>query len=193
VQADTHEITGLLLAWRRGDSSALDKLVPLVYRELRRLAHRYMQGERRGHTLQTTALIHEAYLRLVECRSVQWQDRAHFLAVGARMMRRILVEAARSRGSAKRGSGRSAEPLDDALSVYQARSGDLVALDDALTDLAAADPVKAHLVELRFFGGLAMAEAAVVLGLTEDAARWTWRLARAWLFRELCSGGRYAR
>jgi len=175
----------LLLAWRRGESFALEKLVPLVYAELRRLAHRYMRGERSGHTLQTTALVNEAYLRLIDSRLVHWRDRAHFFAVSAQLMRRILVDSARSRRSAKRGGGSAPARVDDALAVFEARGRDLVALDDALMDLAAVDLQKARLIELRFFGGLSMAEIAQVLGITEDAARWNWRLARAWLLRQL--------
>jgi RNA polymerase sigma factor (TIGR02999 family) len=144
-----------------------------------------MLGERSGHTLQTTALVNEAYLRLVVSSQVQWRDRAHFLAVSARLMRRILVDSARSRRSGKRGGAQTPARFDDAVAVFETRSRDLAALDDALNDLEAKDPVKSRLVELRFFGGLSMAEIAAVIGVTEDAARWQWRLARAWLGQQL--------
>ncbi len=182
---DTHAITELLLAWRQGQPSALDKLTPIVYQELRRLAHRYMRGERDGHSLQTTALVNEAYLRLIDVRLVQWNDRAHFFAVSAQLMRRILIDSARAHRSAKRGDGATPIQLDDALASYQARSRDLVALEDALHQLAIVDPQKAQLIELRFFGGLSMEEVAAVLGINEHSARWNWRMARAWLSREL--------
>jgi RNA polymerase sigma factor (TIGR02999 family) len=181
----THPVTELLLAWRQGESSALEKLVPVVYPQLRRLAHRYMRGERGGHTLQTTALVNEAYLKLIDSRLVHWRDRAHFFALGAQLMRRILVDSARSHRSAKRGAGAVPLRVDDAVAVFEARGRDLVALDDALIDLARVDPEKARLIELRFFGGLPMGEVAEVLGITEDSARWQWRLARAWLLRQL--------
>ncbi len=181
----THGVTELLLAWRQGESSALEKLVPVVYPQLRQLAHRYMRGERGGHTLQTTALVNEAYLKLIDSRLVHWRDRAHFFALSAELMRRILVDSARSRRSAKRGGGTVPLRADDALAVFEARSRDLVALDDALIELASVDPEKERLIELRFFGGLSMGEVAEVLGITEDSARWNWRLARAWLLRQL--------
>lgn len=186
---DSQEITELLLAWRQGESSALDRLAARVYPELRRLARRYMRGERDGHSLQTTALVHEAFLRLVDSRLVQWQDRAHFFAVSAQLMRRILVDSARARGAAKRGSGVKPVQADDAIAVFQSRSRDLVALDEALERLAKLDPEKAKLIELRFFGGLSMAEAAEVLGVNEHAARWNWRMGKAWLARELTAAG----
>ena len=188
---DSREVTELLLAWRRGEPAALDRLTACVYPELRRLAHRYMRGEHDGHTLQTTALVNEAFLRLIDSRLVQWQDRAHFFAVSAQLMRRILVDSARARRAAKRGSGVKPVPVDDALAVFQARGRDLVALDEALDRLAQLDPPKAKLIELRFFGGLSMAEAADVLGLDDHAARWSWRMAKAWLSRELSTAGFY--
>ena len=188
--ADPRDVTELLLAWRQGEPAALDRLTPVVYAELRRLAHRYMRGERDGHSLQTTALVHEAFLRLVDSQQVQWQDRAHFFAVSAQLMRRILVDSARARGAAKRGSGIKPVPADDAiLAAFETRGRDLVALDEALERLAVMDPEKAKLIELRFFGGLSMAEAAVVLGINEHAARWNWRMAKAWLSRELSAAG----
>ena len=179
----------MLLAWRQGDAVALDRLTAVVYPELRRLAHRYMRGERDGHSLQTTALVHEAFLRLVDSRLVRWQDRAHFFAVSAQLMRRILVDSARARGAAKRGSGVKPVVADDALAVFESRGRDLVALDEALDRLAIVDAEKAKLIELRFFGGLSMAEAAEVLGVNEHAARWNWRMAKAWLSRELAAAG----
>ncbi len=187
----THEVTELLLSWRQGQPSALDQLVALVYPELRRLAHRYIRGERNSHTLQTTALVNEVYLRLVDSRMVHWRDRAHFFAVSAQLMRRILVDSARLRRSAKRGGGASPTRLDDALAIFEARGRNLVALDDALSDLGEMDPQKARLVELRFFGGLTMAEIAEVLGISEDAVRWNWRLARAWLLQQLDAAARH--
>ena len=146
--------TALLLAWNRGEPDALDALLPLVYEELRRLAARYMKGERSGHTLQATALVNEAYLRLIDVRQVQWQDRAHFFAMAARLMRRILVDPARARGYQKRGGGAPRVTFDEALVVADEPGEDLVALDDALTALAAVDARKSQVVELRFFGGL---------------------------------------
>jgi RNA polymerase sigma factor (TIGR02999 family) len=187
MSASTTPVTELLLAWRQGDKTALDELLPLVYAELRRVAHRFMLRERRGHTLRTTALVNEAYLRLAGSRLVHWRDRAHFVAICAQLMRRILVDYARSHRSAKRAGQQTCVQLDDALASFEAKSRDLVALDDALTTLATLDPEKARLIELRFFGGLSMAEAAEVLGVTEDAARWNWRLARAWLARQMGS------
>jgi RNA polymerase sigma factor (TIGR02999 family) len=181
----THTVTELLLAWRQGEDSALEKLVPVVYPELRHLAHRYMRGERGGHTLQTTALVNEAYLKLIDSRLVHWRDRAHFFALSAQLMRRILVDSARRHRSAKRGGGAVPVRAGDALAVFEARGRDLLALDDALIELATVDPAKARLIELRFFGGLSMGEVSEVLGITEDSARWNWRLARAWLLRQL--------
>lgn len=178
-------VTELLLAWRGGENSALDRLVPLVYSDLRHLAHRYMQGERAGHTLQTTALLNEAWVRLIDSRLVNWRDREHFFALSAQLMRRILIDSARRRRSGRRGNGSRPVTLTDALAVFEARSRDLVALDDALTGLARVDSQKARVVELRFFGGLTIEEVARVLGISEEAARWKWRLARAWLYREL--------
>ena len=176
-------ITELLLAWRGGERGALDELLPLVYSELRRLAHRYVRGERLGATLNTSALVNEVYLRLVDSSRVQWRDRTHFFALSAQLMRRILVDAARTRHSRKREGVRI--PLDDALNFYEKRSGDLVALDDALNLLAARDERKARVVELRFFGGLTAQETAEVLNLSEDTVLRDWRMAKGWLLREL--------
>lgn len=180
-----HEVTELLLAWRRGEESALDRLMPLVYHELRRLAHRYIRGEHSGHTLQTTALINEAYIKLIDSRRVEWQDRAHFLAVAAQLMRRVLVDLARARGSQKRGGDVNRVPLESAVKLPHARGRDLVQLDDALNTLAAKYPRKAQVIEMRFFGGLSVPETAEALGVSEDTVLRDWRLARVWLFRAL--------
>jgi RNA polymerase sigma-70 factor (ECF subfamily) len=183
------EITILLKAWGAGDQSALNRLALLVYDELRRMARRYMRKERAGNTLQTTALINEAYLRLVDAQSVGWQDRAHFFAVSATIMRRILVDAARARGSAKRGGlairvdHSTAVDLDQIPEV--GRSAELVALDDALNALAEIDTRKARVIEMRFFGGLSVEETAGVLGISPQSVLRDWKLAKAWLIREM--------
>jgi len=182
------EITQMLLAWSNGDEAALEKLTPLVYHELHRLAHRYLGRERVGHTLQTTALVNEAYLRLIDWKNVQWQNRAHFFAISAQLMRRILVDFARSRKFAKRGGGAHQVAFDEALAIAPQRSVDLVALDDALTSLAALDPRQNQVVELRFFGGLSIAETAEVLKVSPTTVRRDWSLAQAWLLRELSRG-----
>ena len=179
------DVTQLLLAWGGGEGSALEKLIPLIYAELRRLAHRYMRAERADHTLQTSALINEVYLRLIDSSRVKWQDRAHFLAISAQLMRRVLVDFARSRASQKRGGDHRLIPLDAQLDVHHVRSRDLVLLDDALHELAAKYPRKAQVIELRFFGGLSVSEAAEALGVSEDTVLRDWRLARAWLMRSL--------
>jgi len=178
-------VTRLLLAWRAGDQSALDELMPLVHDELRRRARRHMRGERVDHTLQTTALINEAYLRLVDIRQVQWEDRAHFFAMAARLMRRILIDHARARGYLKRGGGVQKIPLDDAPVIGQERRRDLVALDEALKALEVVDERKSRVIELRFFGGLGVKETAEVLQVSPDTVMRDWRLAKAWLLREL--------
>ena len=191
VPTKSAEITSLLKAWSEGDTSALDRLTPLLYDELRRLARGYMRHERPGHTLQTTALINEAYLRLVDVKGVDWDGRAHFLAVAARIMRRILVDAARARASAKRGG--EMERVDhstavdfDQLSAPQSnRADDLVALDDALSRLTQLDPRQGQVIELRFFGGLTVEETAGVLNISPQSVMRDWKLARAWLAREL--------
>jgi RNA polymerase sigma factor (TIGR02999 family) len=185
----THEMTQLLEAWSRGDQAALEKLTPLVYDELHRLARRYMAQERPGHTLQTTALAHEAYLRLVDWKNVAWQNRAHFFGMAARIMRRILVDFARSRRYAKRGGGALTVSLSAAAGIYQERAPDLLALDDALTSLAAIAPRQAEVVELRFFGGLSIEETAEMLKVSPATVRRDWSLAQAWLFRELGKRG----
>jgi RNA polymerase sigma-70 factor, ECF subfamily len=180
------EVTQLLVAWSQGDKLAFEHLAPLVEAELRQIARAYLGRESAGHTLQPTALVNEAYLRLVEWRSVEWQDRAHFFAVAAKMMRRILVNHAVSRGRQKRGGHTVVIPLDEAHAVTgSGRSADIVALDEALMKLAKVDEGKSRLVELRFFGGLSEAEAAQVLNQSLRTVQREWSLARAWLFREL--------
>jgi len=177
--------TALLVAWGRGEAEAFERLMPLVHDELRRLARRYMAHERPGHTLQPTALVNEAYLRLIEINQVQWQNRAHFFAMSARMMRRILVDSARARGNEKRGGGVAKVSLDEGLLVTNEPGQDLVALDDALQALAAAHPRKSQVVELRFFGGLSIEETAEALHMSPDTVKRDWRFAKLWLLREL--------
>jgi RNA polymerase sigma-70 factor, ECF subfamily len=178
-------VTKLLLAWSEGEDTALEELIPRVYQELRRLARRYMQGERPGHTLQTTALVNEAYLRLIDSRQVRWQSRTHFFAISAQLMRRILVDFARSRRYQKRGGGAQKVTLNEDLMVSPERGRDLIALDHALNALAATDARKARVVELRFFGGLSVEETAGVLKVSPDTVHRDWRLAKAWLGREM--------
>lgn len=175
----------MLLAWRQGDQGALDSLVPLVYAELHRLAHSYMRGERPGHSLQTTALIHEAYVRLVDAPQMRCQNRGHFLAVSAQIMRRILVDVARSERSLKRGGDRPHVALEEGLAIAPEARLDLAALDDALIELAAIDPRKSQVVELRFFGGLTAEETAEVLGVSCDTVLRDWKLAKVWLLQRL--------
>jgi RNA polymerase sigma factor (TIGR02999 family) len=179
------EITHLLLAWGSGDQLALEKLMPLVYEELRRLARHYMKHQPAGHTLQTTALVNEAYLRLIDSSRVQWASRAHFFAISAQLMRRILVDFARARTNQKRGGGARQLSLDQALEVSAERGPDLIALDDALTTLATMNPRQCQIVELRYFGGLSEEETAEALKVSERTVRRDWSLARAWLYREL--------
>lgn len=179
------EVTRLLKAWSAGDAEALEKLTPLVYRQLHRIAKHYMAGERSGHTLQTTALVNEAYLRLVDCGRVNWQDRAHFFAVSAQLMRRILIDFARSRGYLKRGGAAPHVSLEQAPSVGSEPDVNLVALDDALKTLSTVDERKSRVVELKFFGGLSVAETAEVLHVSSDTVVRDWRLAKIWLLREL--------
>jgi RNA polymerase sigma factor (TIGR02999 family) len=186
ISAST-DATQLLRAWREGDESALDKLTPIVYQDLRRLARRYLFAERAGHTLQPTALVNEAYMRLVDYKRMQWQDRAHFLAVSAQLMRRILVEHARRR-NLKRGGGIRHVPLEHAPGVGSAASKDVLALDEALTELARLDPRKAEVVELRYFGGLSMEETAEALSISAVTVMRDWSSARAWLYREMTGG-----
>ncbi|MGO4885371.1 MAG: sigma-70 family RNA polymerase sigma factor [Bryobacteraceae bacterium] len=179
------EVTALLQAWRAGDQQALQKLTPLVYAELRRLARSYMRRERPGHTLQTTALVHEAYTRLIDTPRVDWQDRNHFFAVCSTLMRRVLVDYARSHGYLKRGGGLKLVPLEEARDVGHTGEVDLFALDEALTGLAAVDPRKSQVVELRFFGGLTVNETADVMHTSPDTVVRDWKFAKAWLMREL--------
>jgi RNA polymerase sigma factor (TIGR02999 family) len=185
VDPSAEEITDLLLDWGRGEKAALDRVIPMVYEELRRLAHRQMRRERAGDTLQTTALINEAYLRLVDYARMRPRDRAHFYAIAAQAMRRILIERARSRHSAKRGSGAQRLSLDEVGNVSDERSADLVALDEALTNLAAIDPRKAQIVELKYFGGMTIEEAANVLGVSTPTVERDWHTAKIWLHREI--------
>jgi RNA polymerase sigma-70 factor, ECF subfamily len=180
-----HEVTQLLQAWSEGDEQALERLMPLVYGELHRLAGRYMAGEAPGHTLQTTALVNEAYLRLVDVKKVSWQNRAHFFGVSAHLMRRILVDFARSRRSLKRGGDAHTISLEEGLIVSPELGADVVALDDTLKALASMDPRRSRVVELRFFGGLSVDEAAEVLKVSPETVMHDWKLAKAWLLREL--------
>lgn len=181
----TNRITELLAEWSNGDQTALEQLTPLVYQELHKLAHAYLNRERSGHTLQPTALIHEAYLRLIDQNIEHWQNRAHFYGVAARLMRQILVEHARSRGAEKRGGGAINLALDEALDYSQDQAAELVALDDALTSLAEFDERKCRVIELRYFGGLSVEEAAEVLGISVPTVVRDQRMAQAWLHREL--------
>lgn len=181
----SHQITRLLVDWRNGDEAALEQLIPLVHDELRRLARRHMAHERVGHTLQATALVNEAYMRLIDVKQMKWQDRAHFFAMSSRLMRRILVDFARAKGYQKRGGGAHKVSLDEALVVSQEPGHDLVALDDALTALGAFDARKALVVEMRFFGGLSVQETAEALQVSVDTVMRDWKLAKAWLTREL--------
>ncbi len=185
MASSQHEVTELLLQWRSGDKTALDKLTPLVYEELRRLAHGYIKRERPGHTLQTTALVHEAYLRLVDQEDIRWQNRAHFFAVSAQVMRHILVDYARKSRSRKRGGNAQRVSLDEVAIVSRERASELVELDDALQRLAESYPRCSKLVELRFFGGLNGQDVAEVLAISEATVERDWRFAKAWLFREL--------
>lgn len=181
----SHNITHLLKEWSDGDRQALDKLTPLVYEELRRQAARYLRRERPGHTLQTTALIHEAYLRLIDAKDVDWQSRAHFFAVAANLMRRILVDHARRRDADRRGGSQIRLTLDEALTVTKEPDVDLLAIDEALDRLAAIDLQQARVVELRFFSGLTVEETAAALGVSPKTVKRDWSVARAWLRREI--------
>lgn len=181
------DASALLRAWSKGDQNALDQLVPVVYNELRRLARRYLRGERPGHSVQTTALVNEAYIRLVDYKRMQWQDRAHFFAVSSQLMRRILVEHAR-RHNLKRGAGVPHISLEEAAAVGGSDAADLLALDRAMHALARLDRRKAQVVELRFFGGLSLEEAAVALHVSAVTVKRDWRIAKAWLYHELTGG-----
>jgi len=184
------DITALLLDWGNGDKAALDELIPLVYEELRRMAHQYMRRERPGNTLQTSALINEAYIRLVDYKRMHWRDRAHFFAVAAQAMRRILIERARSRRRDKRGGAAQRVSLDEAADLVAERAAGLIALDAALTQLSAIAPRKGQVVELRYFGGLNIDEAAEVLGVSSPTVQREWRAAKAWLYRAISEGKR---
>ena len=189
-EADALRVTQLLAAWGEGDRAALDQLTPLVHGELRRLARQYMSRERRGHTLQTTALVNEAYLRLVEQRQARWQNRAHFFAIAAQQMRRILVDYARRRLYQKRGGGALQVSLAEAESLPDGRGPDLVALDEALNSLAEFDPRRSRVVELKFFAGLTNRETAEVLKVSTETVERDWTIARAWLRKTLKGDGR---
>jgi RNA polymerase sigma factor (TIGR02999 family) len=182
------KVSQLLLDWSKGDKAALDTLVPLVHEELHRLAHRYMGGERPGHTIQTTALINEAYLRLTDYKKMRWQNRAHFFAIAAQVMRRVLVDYARRRHYAKRGGGAFQVSLDEAMVLSADTSAELIAIEEALNDLAAFDPRKSQIVELRFFGGLTPEETAEVLEISPTTVKREWQRAKAWLYLAINRG-----
>lgn len=184
-----HEITQLLAQWREGNQSALDDLYPLVYDELHRLARRYMSRERKGHTLQTTALINEAYVRLVDQKNVPWANRSHFFAISAQIMRRILIDHARRHQYAKRGGGARQVSLEEAATVVPDQSEELLRLDEALKSLAEMDPRRSQVVELRYFGGLNNEEIAGVLHISENTVTRDWNMARAWLYQQLTGSG----
>jgi RNA polymerase sigma factor (TIGR02999 family) len=184
-ELESPDVTQLLLAVSAGERAAVDELLPLIYNELRRLAGGFLRRERSSHTLQPTALVHEAYLRMVDQTRMEWQNRAQFFGVAAQMMRRILIDHARRHHAGKRGGDFEKVPLEENFVVSQERGAELIALDDALSALAAIDPVKGRLVELRFFGGLSLEESAEVLGISVSTANRHWRMARAWLYGEL--------
>src|SRR5262245_59783931 len=180
------EVTQLLIAWSNGEEEALEKLVPLIYDELRRIARRYMKREPAGHTLQTTALVNEAYLRLIEQKGMKWQNRAHFFAISAQLMRRILVSMARARQANQRRGGEARQvSLDGALVISGERAAEVVALDEAMNELAALDPRRSRVVELRYFGGLSVEETAEVLNISPETVMRDWKRAKAWLYTEL--------
>lgn len=190
-ELSSHEVTSLLKAWCAGEREALDRLVPLVYEELHRAARRYMRGEDQGHTLETTALINEVYLRLVSLPGVDWQNRGHFFALCARLMRRILVDLARSKRAARRGANAPEESFDEVCFLPNATPMDVLALDEALDRLGEIDKRKSLVVEMRFFGGLSAEESAEVLQVSKETVKRDWRLAKAWLLRELAPGHRH--
>jgi RNA polymerase sigma-70 factor (ECF subfamily) len=185
MAAAPQEVSQLLVEWRNGDQQALDRLMPLVYDELRRIAGRYMKRERSEHTLQTTALVNEAYLRMVDQKNVDWQNRAHFFAVAASVMRHLLVDHARARGRVRRGADPQQVSLDEAALISEQKGEEMLALDEALTKLAAIDERKVRIVELRYFSGLSAEETATVLGVSEITVKREWLKAKAWLYREL--------
>ena len=181
----TDEITQQLIAWSTGDTAALEKLIPAVYQELRRMADRYLRGESPGHSLQPTALVHEAYLRLIDQTKVEWQNRAHFFGVAAQMMRRILIDHAKAKHRAKRGGTGTRVTLEEGAAFTQERAAELVALDDALKILSEIDERKSRIVELRYFGGLTVEETAQVVGVSDKTVMRDWNLAKAWLYQQL--------
>ena len=185
MNSSSQNITKLLLNWRNGDQEALDRLMPLVYEELRRMANYYMRNERKGHTLQTSALVNEAYLRLVDHENIEWQNRSHFFGLAAQAMRRILVDHARSRNYQKRGGAAQQVSLDEAATLAEDRAAELIALDDALQELAKLDPRKSQIVEMRYFGGLTGEEVAEALSISTATVSRDWETAKAWLLREL--------
>jgi len=186
--SSSQEVTQLLIAWREGDKQALDRLTPLVYGELCRIAHRFMRRESPDHTLQTSALVNEAYLRLTDCQQVDWQNRAHFFGIAAQMMRQILIDHARSHARAKRGGALRQVSFEESAVISVERAAELIALDDALNDLAAFDLSKSRIVELRFFGGLTNEEVGEVLGMSLRTVEREWRKAKAWLRRAISKG-----
>ena len=186
-EASPNEITEQLIAWSKGDDAALEQLIPAVYQELRRMADHYLRGEDSGHSLQPTALVHEAYLRLIDQTKVEWQNRAHFFGVAAQMMRRILIDHAKAKHRVKRGGTAVKVMLDENVNFTQERASELLALDDALQSLARMDERKSRIVELRYFGGLTVEETAQVLGVSDKTVMRDWNLAKAWLYRELTS------
>ena len=190
TRSSIQDVSKLLRAWRGGDETALDELMPRVHQELHRLAHLYMRRERVGHTLQTTALVNEAYVRLIDAKKVDWRDRAHFFAISSNLMRRILVDFARKRGYQKRGGKVRKVVLDQELLVSPEQDGDIQKLDETLTALSDFDPRKAKVVEMRFFGGLSVEETAEVLKVSTDTVKRDWRLAKVWLLNEMQSGGK---
>jgi RNA polymerase sigma-70 factor (ECF subfamily) len=185
IQASETGVTQLLLAWREGDEAALARLTPLVHAELQRIARRCMRGQPPDHSLQATALVNEAYVRLVDVQQMNWQNRAHFLAMAARLMRRVLVDSARARGYQKRGGGAVRVSFSEELAVTDRKGLDVVGLDDALHALADLDERQSRVIELRFFGGLSVAETAAVLGISSETVMRDWKMARAWLMREM--------
>ena len=185
----THEVTRLLLAWKSGDETALNRLMPLVYQELHRLARRYMAAEQTGHPLQTTALVHEVYVRLVDANSIDWHDRAHFYAICARLMRRILIDFARSRNYQKRGASFAHIQLEEAVTVTSTIGSELLAVDEALKRLTLIDARKSEVVEMRFFGGMTAEEISAALNVSPQTVLRDWKLAKAWLHRELSREG----
>ena len=193
LAAGTSPITELLRSWRRGDQAALERLVPLVYNDLRRMARHQLRGERAGHTLQPTALVNEMYLRLPGVERLGWQDRAHFFAIAARLMRRVLIESARARKNHKRGGSAVRITVDESHLAGETPSRDVVALDDALTALAEMDPRKSAIVELRYFGGLTLEETATALGISSDTVMRDWKVAKLWLMREIAKGEKGSR